>query len=193
MPKLIARGALLALLAVTACVPTPPPPPPKPAPALPVVGGATMYPNFNFFQNTQNSKDHTTLVAALNAAGLAPTLSGTIPYTVFAPTNVAFARLPNGTVDALMHPRSRPELVKLLNYHLVPGTKTRSQIQADVQASGGTASYRTAQGGTLRVQMFGGAIAILDMNGRRTSVTQADVTQSNGVMHVVDNVLLPAG
>jgi uncharacterized surface protein with fasciclin (FAS1) repeats len=111
---------------------------------------------------------------------------------LFAPTDAAFRLLPNGTVDALMSPRSRPELTALVNYHIVPGAKTRSQIAADIQAGGGTASYRTQQGQTLRVRMEAGRIVLSDPSGRRSAVTQADIAQSNGVLHVVDAVLIPA-
>jgi len=182
---------VLALALLGGCIPpaeAPPPaatPPAATAPA--VVGGATMQPNLSIVQNLRNSRDHTTLVAAIQAAGLAGTLSSTGPYTLFAPTNAAFARLPNGTVEALMQTRSRPELSRLLTYHVVAGAKTRAQIAADARSGGGTATYRTLQGATIRV----GGTAVTDANGRRSTITQADVRHSNGVMHVIDTVLLP--
>ena len=188
--RAVAAPLALVLALLAGCIPPAEAPapvtlPPSAAPA--VVGGATMQPNHNIVQNLQNSRDHTTLVAGVQAAGLVATLSGTGPYTLFAPNNAAFASLPNGTVEALMQTRSRPELAKLLNYHIVAGAKTRAQIGADARNGGGTATYRTLQGGTIRI----GGSTITDANGRRSSVTQADVRHSNGVMHVVDTVLLP--
>ena len=183
---------LLALALLTGCIPpaeTPPPAATPPAAAAPaVVGGATMQPNLAIIQNLQNSRDHTTLVAAVQAAGLAGALSSTGSYTLFAPTNAAFAKLPNGTVEALMQTRSRPDLAKLLNYHIVAGAKTRAQIAADARLSGGTVTYRTLQGGAIRII----GTSVTDINGRRGAITQADVRHSNGIMHVVDTVLLPA-
>lgn len=191
--KLFGRLTSLALLAAAACTAPAPAPQPTPQPALMTMGGATMYPNYTIVQNAANSKEHTTLVAALNAAGLAQTLSGPGPYTLFAPTDSAFRQLPNGTVEALMHPRSRPELSGLLNYHVVPGAKSRSQIEADIRAGGGTATYRTAQGGSIRVRTEGGDIVVTDANGRKGRVTQADVRQANGIIHSVATVLQPSG
>jgi uncharacterized surface protein with fasciclin (FAS1) repeats len=150
-----------------------------------------MYPSYSIVQNASNSKDHTTLVAAVRAAGLAEILSGSGPYTLFAPTNDAFERLPRGTMEALMAPGNKTLLVRVLNYHVVPGRKTRSQIVADSQAGGGSASYRTAEGTPIRVAVQGNTIVVTDLHGNRSSVSIGDVMQSNGVMHVLDGVLLP--
>lgn len=160
--------------------------------ANPIVGGAAMYPNRNVIQNAVNSKDHTTLVQIVRAAGLAGTLSDTGPYTVFAPTNAAFDKLPTGTVQTLLDPANKSLLAKILNYHVVPGRKTRAQIATDIRAGGGTASYTSVAGGPLRARMEGSALILSDAKGGRSRVTQADVIQSNGVVHVVDTVLLPA-
>lgn len=159
---------------------------------LPMVGGAAMYPNRTIVQNAVNSKDHTTLVTAVQAAGLVETLSGPGPFTVFAPTNAAFGRLPAGTVETLTRPENKAQLTKVLTYHVVPGVKTRSQIAADIRAGGGTATYQTAQGGQIRAMMEGTNVVLMDANNNRSYVTQADVMQSNGVIHVVNGVLLPA-
>ena len=150
-----------------------------------------MYPTYTLVQNAANSKDHTTLMAAVRDAGLAETLTSSGPYTLFAPTNDAFARLPQGTVEALMAPGNRALLARLLNYHVVPGRKTRAQILSDSRAGGGSASYRTAEGTAIRVAVQGGSIVVTDLHGNRSSVRIADVMQSNGVMHVLDGVLLP--
>jgi uncharacterized surface protein with fasciclin (FAS1) repeats len=158
---------------------------------LPMVGGAAMYPNRTIVQNAVNSRDHTTLVAAVQAAGLADTLSSAGPFTVFAPTNAAFSKLPPGTVDTLLQPANRSTLTNVLTYHVVPGRKTASQIMADIRAGGGAATYATAAGGTLRATMQGNAVIVTDAKGGQARVTQADVMQSNGVIHVVDTVLLP--
>jgi uncharacterized surface protein with fasciclin (FAS1) repeats len=159
--------------------------------ALPMVGGAAMYPNRTIVQNAVNSRDHTTLVAAVQAAGLADTLSSAGPFTVFAPTNAAFAKLPAGTVDTLLQPVNKGTLTNVLTYHVVPGLKTASQITADIRAGGGVATYTTAAGGTIRARMVGNAVVLSDSKGNASRVTQADVLQSNGVIHVVDTVLLP--
>jgi uncharacterized surface protein with fasciclin (FAS1) repeats len=184
-----------ALLLASACAApvaeTPTPPVVSPPTANPLVGGATMHSNHTIVQNASNSKDHTTLVAAVRAAGLAETLSGQGPYTLFAPTNDAFGRLPRGTMEALMAPGNKTLLSRVLNYHVVPGRKTRSQILADSQAGGGSASYRTAEGTPIRVAVQGNTIVVTDLHGNRSSVSIADVTQSNGVMHVLDGVLIP--
>jgi uncharacterized surface protein with fasciclin (FAS1) repeats len=162
-----------------------------PSTSNPMVGGAVMYPTYSIVQNAANSRDHTTLVTAVRAAGLADTLSGAGPYTLFAPTNDAFARLPRGTVDALMAPGNRALLARILNYHVVPGKKTRAQIAADSQAGGGSASYRTAEGTPIRVAVQGNSIVVTDLHGNRSSVSIPDVMQLNGVIHVLDGVLLP--
>jgi uncharacterized surface protein with fasciclin (FAS1) repeats len=157
----------------------------------PMVGGAAMYPNRTIVQNAVNSKDHTTLVAAVQAAGLVDTLAGPGPFTVFAPTNAAFQKLPAGTVDTLLQPANKGQLTTVLTYHVVPGRKTASQIMSDIRAGGGTATYTTVQGGTLKATMQGNAVVLADAKGNSARVTQADVMQSNGVIHVLDTVLLP--
>jgi uncharacterized surface protein with fasciclin (FAS1) repeats len=150
-----------------------------------------MYPNRNIVQNASTSRDHTTLVAAVQAAGLVDTLQGAGPFTVFAPTNAAFAKLPPGTVPTLLEPANKGTLTNVLTYHVVPGTKTASQIMADIRAGGGAATYATVAGGTVRATMQGGALIVTDRKGGQARVTQADVVQSNGVIHVVDTVLIP--
>src|SRR3546814_618545 len=194
MLKLLPRALALCLIAaVAACVPAQKEQPKAPAaPSYPVVGGATMYPNYTIFQNLQNSSDHETLVAAITAAGAAPRLSGDHGYTLFAPTDAAFRLLPHGTIEALMHPRSRQELAGVVGAHIVPGAKSRSEIMADVQSGGGHANYRTVQGGNLRVTMEAGRIVVTDPNGRSSTVAHADVASCNGVFHVTEAVLLPA-
>jgi uncharacterized surface protein with fasciclin (FAS1) repeats len=196
MPKLLLSRALaLSLtLVVTACVPAQREQPQAPAaPSYPTVGGAIMYPSYTLYQNLQNSNDHKTLVLAINAAGAATRLSGQGDFTLFAPTDTAFrTSLPNGTVEALMHPQSRPELAGVVNAQIVEGARTRSEIMTDIQAGGGHATYRTIQGGTLRVTMQGGRMIVTDPNGRRTTVEQADIGSANGVFHVTESVLLPA-
>jgi uncharacterized surface protein with fasciclin (FAS1) repeats len=160
--------------------------------SVPTVGGAPMYPNRTIVQNAVNSRDHTTLVQAVQAAGLIDTLSGAGPFTVFAPTDAAFAKLPAGTVDTLLQPANKAMLTNILTYHVVPGRKTAANIMADIRAGGGTATYSTAAGGTLRASMSGNAVVLTDAKGGQSRVTQADVMQSNGVIHVVDTVLLPS-
>lgn len=186
--------ALFLLAATAACVPPAEPVATAPPPVVaigPMVGGATMDPSRTILDNAGRSRDHTTLVAALRASGLDRTLAGPGPFTLFAPTNAAFGRLPPTTVETLMHPSNRALLAHLLNYHVVPGRKTRAQIAADARAGGGTAVYRTAAGGTIRVRADGGRIIVTDVNNGRSEVVQADVGHSNGVMHVVGTVLLP--
>jgi uncharacterized surface protein with fasciclin (FAS1) repeats len=158
----------------------------------PIVGGATMYPNRTIAQNAGSSRDHTTLVRAVQAAGLTDKLGSAGPYTLFAPTNAAFDKLPTGTVSTLLEPVNRGLLARVLDYHVIPGRKTRTQIAADIRSGGGAATYTSAAGGTLRARMEGSVLVITDVKGGRSRVTQADVTQANGVMHVVDTVLIPA-
>jgi uncharacterized surface protein with fasciclin (FAS1) repeats len=157
----------------------------------PMVGGAAMYPNRTIVQNAVNSKDHTTLVAAVQAAGLVDTLNSPGPFTVFAPTNAAFGKLPAGTVETLTQPANKGQLTTVLTYHVVPGRKTAAQIMSDIRAGGGTATYTTVQGGALRAMMQGNAVVLTDAKGGTARVTQADVMQSNGVIHVLDTVLIP--
>lgn len=150
-----------------------------------------MYPTKNIVQNAANSKDHTTLVAAVKAAGLVDTLSGPGPFTVFAPTNEAFAALPAGTVDTLLKPENKASLVKILTYHVVPGRLTAKDLSMRVAAGGGKAELRTVQGEALVITKDGDNWAVTDSNGSTAHVTIGDVLQSNGVIHVVDKVLMP--
>ncbi len=156
------------------------------------VGGAPMYPSKNIVQNAVNSKDHTTLVAAVKAAGLVDTLSGPGPFTVFAPTNAAFAKLPAGTVDNLLKPENKDMLVKVLTYHVVPGRMTAVNLMKAVKDGEGTAKLKTVAGEDIWVKQAGpGKLTITDSKGDVAMVTIADVLQSNGVIHVIDTVLLP--
>ncbi|AJE97277.1 fasciclin domain-containing protein [Pandoraea apista] len=156
-----------------------------------MVGGAAMYPSKNIIQNAVNSKDHTTLVAAVKAAGLVDTLSGAGPFTVFAPTNEAFAALPAGTVDGLLKPESRPALVKVLTYHVVPGRLSAQELMKAVNDGGGKAILKTVEGDSLTVMSDGTHLTVTDDKGDTARVTIGNVMQSNGVIHVVDKVLLP--
>jgi uncharacterized surface protein with fasciclin (FAS1) repeats len=156
------------------------------------VGGAPMYPSKNIIQNAVNSKDHTTLVAAVKAAGLVETLQGAGPFTVFAPVNAAFAKLPPGTVDNLLKPENKATLVKVLTYHVVPGRMTAVNLMKAVKDGEGMARLKTVAGGDLIVkQAAPGKLSITDAKGSVAMVTIADVLQSNGVIHVIDTVLLP--
>lgn len=156
-----------------------------------MVGGAAMYPNRNIVENAVNSRDHTTLVAAVKAAGLVDTLSGAGPFTVFAPTNAAFAKLPAGTVDTLLQPANLSMLQSVLTYHVVPGRLTAADLMARIKAGNGQARLTTVQGGTLTAGMMGNKIMLTDAKGGMSHVTQANVMQSNGVIHVTDGVSLP--
>ncbi len=155
------------------------------------VGGAAMFPSKNIIQNAVNSKDHTTLVAAVKAAGLVDTLSGPGPFTVFAPTNAAFAALPAGTVDTLLKPENKDQLVKVLTYHVVSGKLSGKDLWAKVKAGGGKATLTTVQGGELTVTAKGSKLVVSGAGGGTGAVTIADVNQSNGVIHVVNGVVLP--
>jgi uncharacterized surface protein with fasciclin (FAS1) repeats len=150
-----------------------------------------MYPTRDIIDNAVNSKDHTTLVAAVKAAGLVDTLKGPGPFTVFAPTNAAFAKLPAGTVDTLLKPANKAQLVAVLTYHVVPGKLDSKAIAAAIKAGGGKASVTTVQGEKLTATMMGNRLTLTDAKGGMSHVTIADVYQSNGVIHVVDAVLLP--
>jgi uncharacterized surface protein with fasciclin (FAS1) repeats len=156
-----------------------------------MVGGAAMYANRNIVQNAVNSRDHTTLVAAVQAAGLVDTLSGAGPFTVFAPTNAAFERLPAGTVETLLQPANRQMLQNVLTYHVVPGNLTAADLMSRIRAGGGTARLTTASGGMLTARMSGNSIVLTDARGGMATVTQADVMQSNGVIHVTNAVSIP--
>jgi len=157
----------------------------------PDVGGAPMYATKNIVENAVNSQDHTTLVAAVKAAGLVDTLEGPGPFTVFAPTNEAFAKLPAGTVDTLLKPENKDALVKVLTYHVVAGKITAKDLKKQIKAGGGKAVLKTVQGRWLTATLQGGKIVLTDEKGGTSTVTIADVFQSNGVIHVVDSVLLP--
>jgi uncharacterized surface protein with fasciclin (FAS1) repeats len=157
----------------------------------PMVGGAMMYPSKNIVQNAVNSPDHTTLVAAVKAAGLVDTLEGAGPFTVFAPTNEAFAKLPAGTVETLLKPENKPTLVKVLTYHVVPGRLTAENLKAAMKANGGHTTLTTVEGEPLIVSMMDGGIELTDAKGGKSMVTIPNVMQSNGVIHVVDTVLMP--
>jgi uncharacterized surface protein with fasciclin (FAS1) repeats len=157
----------------------------------PMVGGAAMYPTKNIVENAVNSNDHTTLVAAVKAAGLVETLSGPGPFTVFAPTNAAFAKLPAGTVETLVKPENKGTLTSILTYHVVSGTMTGANIMKAIEAGGGTATLTTVNGGTLTAKMMGETIMLTDAKGGMAHVTTGNVMQSNGVIHVIDSVLLP--
>ena len=157
----------------------------------PMVGGAAMYANKNIVENAVNSQDHTTLVAAVKAAGLVDTLSGPGPFTVFAPTNEAFAKLPAGTVETLVKPESKTTLTSILTYHVVPGRLTGADIAKKIKAGRGKAMLKTVNGETLTASMSGSNLVLTDAKGGMSTVTIANVMQSNGVIHVVDTVLMP--
>ncbi len=157
----------------------------------PVVGGAAMFPTKNIVQNAVNSKDHTTLVAAVQAAGLVDTLSSPGPFTVFAPTNAAFAKLPVGTVETLLKPENKGTLTAVLTYHVIAGKISAAQLAAKVKMGGGKAMLPTVQGGMLTFAKAGKGYTVTDTKGHADNITIADVNQSNGVIHVIDTVLLP--
>jgi len=157
-----------------------------------MVGGASMYPSKNIIENAVNSKDHTTLVAAVKAAGLVDTLEGPGPFTVFAPTNEAFAKLPPGTVDTLLKPENKAMLVKILTYHVVPGRLTAADLQKMVKAGHGTAMLKTVEGEPLTISQQGGKLFIKGEKGGVAEVAISNVMQSNGVIDVVTSVLLPS-
>lgn len=156
------------------------------------VGGAPMFPSKNIIQNAVNSKDHTTLVAAVKAADLVETLQGDGPFTVFAPTNNAFAKLPAGTVDTLLKPENKGQLTQVLTYHVVPGRITADDLMAAIKKGGGKAIYKTVEGESLTFQMKDGEVWVWDAKGGAAKITIKNVMQSNGVIHVIDTVLLPS-
>jgi len=163
-----------------------------PAHAQVMVGGAPMYANKDIIDNAVNSKDHTTLVAAVKAAGLVETLKGKGPFTVFAPVNQAFAALPAGTVDTLLKPENKAALTKVLTFHVVPGNMDAAALMAAIKAGGGKAMLKTVEGESLTATVIGGVVTVTDSKGGMAHVTTADVIQSNGVIHVIDRVLLPS-
>lgn len=156
-----------------------------------MVGGAAMYPSKNIVENAVNSKDHTTLVAAVKAAGLVETLEGPGPFTVFAPTNEAFNKLPKGTVDNLVKPENKEMLTKILTYHVVAGKWDSKAIAKMIKDAGGKAKIKTVQGEELTAWMKGDKLVLTDAKGGMAMVTIKDVYQSNGVIHVIDTVLMP--
>ncbi len=155
------------------------------------VGGAPMYPSKNIIENAVNSKDHTTLVAAVKAAELIETLQGEGPFTVFAPVNKAFDKLPKGTVATLLKPENKATLIAVLTYHVIPGKISAADFVAAVKKGGGEATYKTVEGEELTVRQNGRKLEIIDAKGGKSFVTIADVNQKNGVIHVVDTVLMP--
>ncbi len=173
MTRAAVTGAALALVSTVALAQQPV-----------TVGGAPMFPNKNIIENAVNSKDHTTLVAAVKAAGLVETLQGAGPFTVFAPTNAAFGKLPAGTVENLVKPENKATLTGILTYHVVPGKLAAADLKDG-------AKLKTAAGGELTVKAAGGKVSIVDAKGGSSNVTIPNVFQSNGVIHVVDTVLLP--
>ncbi len=156
-----------------------------------MVGGAAMYPSKDIIDNAVNSKDHTTLVAAVKAAGLVDTLKSAGPFTVFAPTNAAFAALPAGTVDTLLKPENKATLTKILTYHVVPGKLDSKALMEQAKMHGGMATLKTVSGGTLTVMMHGMGLALKDEKGGMADITIPDVMQSNGVIHVIASVAMP--
>jgi uncharacterized surface protein with fasciclin (FAS1) repeats len=155
------------------------------------VGGAPMYPSKNIVENAVNSKDHTTLVAAVKAAGLVETLQSSGPFTVFAPTNDAFAKLPAGTVETLLKSENKDKLVKILTYHVIAGKFDAKAIANSIKENKGQASFKTVAGGMLMASMKGNDLMLTDENGGMSKVTIKNVNQSNGVIHVIDSVILP--
>jgi len=155
------------------------------------VGGAPMYPSKNIVANAVNSKDHTTLVAAVKAAGLVETLQSAGPFTVFAPTNEAFNKLPKGTVETLVKPENKATLTTILTYHVVAGKFNAKDIAKLIKAGNGKAQLKTVQGGVLTASMEGKKLVLTDTKGGKSYVTIADVNQSNGVIHVIDTVVMP--
>jgi len=182
MKKLIIAAVVLAAIAIA---------PKANAQSDPMVGGAAMYPTKNIVENAVNSKDHTTLVAAVKAAGLVETLESAGPFTVFAPTNEAFGKLPAGTVDNLVKPENKETLTKILTYHVVAGRLSSQDLWDQVKAGNGTATLTTVQGGKLMVMAKGKKLYLVDEKGGKSWITISDVNQSNGVIHVVNAVMMP--
>jgi|ERR1700722_12147054 uncharacterized surface protein with fasciclin (FAS1) repeats len=181
-PKILIGVALMGLAAMSAVA----------GMKDPMVGGHEMYPSKNIIENAVNSSDHTTLVAAVKAAGLAGTLEGTGPFTVFAPTNEAFAKLPAGTVDTLLKPENKATLTKVLTYHVVAGRLSAGDLMKKIKEGNGTAELTTIEGGKLWVMLHDGKhIELKDEKGGISMFTIADVFQSNGVIHVIDTVVMP--
>jgi uncharacterized surface protein with fasciclin (FAS1) repeats len=156
-----------------------------------MVGGAAMYPSKNIVQNAVNSKDHTTLVAAVKAAGLVPTLESPGPFTVFAPTNDAFEKLPAGTVQTLLKPENKDKLSSILTYHVVPGRLTTKDLREKIKDGGGKAELKTVEGDSLTVMEKNGKLWLTDAKGDIAEITISNVMQSNGVIQVINTVMLP--
>lgn len=193
MTNVFAKAALFATaIAVGGCTTMAPMGAAETPSGISYVGGAAMYPTQTIVANAVNSPEHTTLVAAVKAAGLVDTLSGAGPFTVFAPTNAAFGKLPAGTVDTLVLPQNKTTLQSVLTYHVVPGRVTAAELLAMIQAGGGRATLTTVQGAPLYASLMGSTVMLTDAKGNTGHVTQADVMQSNGVIHVVDTVLMPS-
>ena len=157
----------------------------------PMVGGAPMFKTKNIVENALNSADHTTLVAAVKAAGLVETLQGKGPFTVFAPTNAAFEKLPAGTVETLVRPENKDTLTKILTYHVVAGRYDAKRLSQLIKKGGGQAALKTVSGGTLTARANGNSVTLTDEKGGTSNVTIGDVYQSNGVIHVIDTVVMP--
>ncbi len=157
----------------------------------PMVGGAAMYKTKNIVENAVNSKDHTTLVAAVKAAGLVDTLASAGPFTVFAPVNSAFDKLPAGTVDTLLKPENKATLTKILTYHVIAGNFSAKDVMGAIKKGNGKAEFTTVSGGKLYAMIEGKSVVLMDEKGGKSTVTIADVKQSNGVIHVIDSVVLP--
>ncbi|MDB5145800.1 MAG: fasciclin protein [Mucilaginibacter sp.] len=181
MKKIIIAAFALAAIAIA----------PKTYAQTKMVGGAAMYPTKNIVENAVNSKDHTTLVAAVKAAGLVETLESAGPFTVFAPTNEAFDKLPAGTVDNLVKPENKATLTKILTYHVVAGRLSAADLWAKIKEGNGKAELKTVEGGTLTVMSKGKDLYLTDEKGGQSWITIADVNQSNGVIHVVNAVAIP--
>lgn len=181
MKKLIIAAFAIATIAIA----------PKTYAQTKMVGGAAMYPTKDIVDNAVNSKDHTTLVAAVKAAGLVETLKGDGPFTVFAPTNEAFDKLPSGTVATLLKPENKATLTKILTYHVVAGKLSAAELKAKIKAGGGKTELSTVSGGKLWVKAEGKKLYLVDEKGGKSWITIADVFQKNGVIHVVNTVLMP--
>jgi len=181
MKKLIIAAFAIAAIAVS----------PKANAQTKMVGGAAMFPTKNIIANAVNSNDHKTLVAAVKAAGLVETLEGTGPFTVFAPTDEAFNKFPAGTVDNLVKPENKATLTKILTYHVISGRLSAKDLWMQIKAGNGKAELKTVQGGTLTAMAKGKKLYLVDEKGGKSWITIADVFQSNGVIHVVNTVLMP--
>ena len=181
MKKLIIAAFALAAMAIA----------PKTYAQTKMVGGAAMYPAKDIIDNAVNSKDHTTLVAAVKAAGLVETLKGDGPFTVFAPTNEAFDKLPKETVPTLLKPENKATLTKILTYHVVAGKLSAADLMGKIKTGMGKAELKTVSGGTLTVMKEGKKLYLIDEKGGKSWITIADVFQKNGVIHVVNTVLMP--